>query len=337
MTIETANYDLQIKPDPPTSSTSTLHKEMINKIISVIEEVGPERKKLHKYITAGRDGKLKVWNAATLEVTQTIPVVNKAWVTSVCYMVRSGIIVAGAGDRTVTFYELATGQPVSKITLKDGMPLCMGYLYVANQGKEILAIGDNLGILHIFVMKGKWHMCDLRTLTRNILCCHSTELEAKRAKMMTDLDSQTGSKKKSSASTTTNATLTVQHIENVTIKEFRVHEGWITRVLLVEDLDAIITSSLDGFIHFHGVEDYKYKRTCKLHQKGINAMVWSRTSRFLASCGEERQIIIWNAFTMTAMATLVGHAEPVQELAVNEEKQHLISLSADKAVELFGT
>ncbi len=35
------------------------------------------------------------------------------------------------------------------------------------------------------------------------------------------------------------------------------------------------------------------------------------------------------------MATLVGHAEPVQELAVNDERQHLFSLSADKVIKVW--
>jgi len=336
MTGETTNYELKIKPDPPTAADTSIHKEMINKIISIIEEIGTERKKHHRYITAGRDGKIKVWNPQNFEVTQTIQIVNKAWVTCICFMQRSGLLAIGAGDRTLSFYELSTGQPTSKITLKDGMPLSMAYEYLPSQGKELLVVGDDLGIMHIYLMKGKWHMCDLQIIKEKCLSCHTAELEMKRAKMMGDYESSgkedysRGSSKKSDKKA-----LAIQNIENVTIKEFKAHEGWITRILIIEDLDAIVTSSLDGLIHFHGLESLKYQRTCKLHQKGINAMVWSRSNRFLASCGEEREILVWNAFTMNKLSTLTGHAEPVQELAVNEDQQHLISIAADKAIKIW--
>ena len=35
------------------------------------------------------------------------------------------------------------------------------------------------------------------------------------------------------------------------------------------------------------------------------------------------------------MSTLVGHANPVRELAINEDNQHLISLSADKVIKIW--
>ena len=96
--------------------------------------------------------------------------------------------------------------------------------------------------------------------------------------------------KKKGSSEIDSKLLNEQFIQNVEIKECCAHKSWITRVLIIEDLDSIVTSSLDSSIHFHGIEDYKYKRTCKLHQKGINDMIWSKSNRFFASCGEERQV-----------------------------------------------
>jgi WD40 repeat protein len=160
------------------------------------------------------------------------------------------------------------------------MPLAMGYIYLASQKKEVLAVGDDLGVLHVYTMRDKWHMCDYQTLKDKCLSCHSAELEAKREKLMSSIDSAKKSAK----------VLVIQHLDRVEIKGLRLHQGWITRVLIIEDLDSIVTSSLDGFVHFHGIEDHKYRRTFKLHQKGINALVWSKSNRFFASCGEERNM-----------------------------------------------
>ncbi len=70
----------------------------------------------------------------------------------------------------------------------------------------------------------------------------------------------------------------------------------------------MLSSSLDGFIHFHDIEDLKYKdKTFSLHAKGINSFVYSVKHRFVASCGEERHIIMWDPFTRRAITKLYGH------------------------------
>ena len=101
-------------------------------------------------------------------------------------MTRSGVIAVGAGDRTLTFFALNSKEPVSKITMSDGMPLCLAYYTISNQDKEILLVGDDLGILHALIMKGKWHMCDLQTLKDMCMSCHLTEKEAIRDKFLKD-------------------------------------------------------------------------------------------------------------------------------------------------------
>jgi hypothetical protein len=45
------------------------------------------------------------------------------------------------------------------------------------------------------------------------------------------------------------------------------HKGWITRIKYFEDLNYVVSSSLDGFIHIHTIEDLQYKehKTFNLH------------------------------------------------------------------------
>ena len=53
-------------------------------------------------------------------------------------------------------------------------------------------------------------------------------------------------------------------------------------------------------------------------------------NKVIASCGEERAIILWNPFTLMPQAHLDGHTTAVQDLALNEKVFHLISLGTDK-------
>lgn len=102
-------------------------------------------------------------------------------------------------------------------------------------------------------------------------------------------------------------------------------------------MNYIISSSLDGFIHIHDIEDLSYKenKTFNLHQKGVNSFVYSSKHRFVASCGEERHIIMWDPFTLGALSYLYGHNTSVQDLSINEDRHHLISLGTDKVVKIW--
>jgi len=100
-----------------------------------------------------------------------------------------------------------------------------------------------------------------------------------------------------------------------------------------------MSSSLDGCIHIHDIDELKYKegKTFNLHQKGVNSFVYSPLHKIIASCGEERHIILWDPFTLTMLQYLRGHNTSVQDLAMNEDKYHLISLGTDKTVKVWNT
>lgn len=117
--------------------------------------------------------------------------------------------------------------------------------------------------------------------------------------------------------------------------EILIHNSWITKIKYYPDLQYIISSSLDSLIHIHDI-DLKYKsKTFNLHQKGVNSFYYSRKHKFVASCGEERHVIIWNPYTRRVVTYLYGHNTSVQDLAMNEERHHLISLGTDKQVNIW--
>jgi WD40 repeat protein len=125
--------------------------------------------------------------------------------------------------------------------------------------------------------------------------------------------------------------------KGIQIIEKQIHKGWITKIKFYADLNYIVSSSLDGFIHIHDIEDLSYKenKTFNLHQKGVNSFVYSNKHRFIASCGEERHIIMWDPFTLGALSYLYGHNTSVQDLTINEDRYHLISLGTDKVVKIW--
>jgi len=92
-------------------------------------------------------------------------------------------------------------------------------------------------------------------------------------------------------------------------------------------------------IHYHSLPNLVYndkdKKTFSLHAKGVNSFVYSSKNWFVASCGEERHIFMWDPFTFWAITKLYGHNTSVQDLTLNDERHHLISLSTDKCVKVW--
>ena len=55
-------------------------------------------------------------------------------------------------------------------------------------------------------------------------------------------------------------------IKGVYEKRRWIHKGWITKIKYYADLNYVVSSSLDGFIHIHDIETMSYKaKTFNLH------------------------------------------------------------------------
>lgn len=65
--------------------------------------------------------------------------------------------------------------------------------------------------------------------------------------------------------------------------------------------------------------------------------MYSTKHRLVASCGEERHIILWEPYTLQYLTYLNGHNTSVSDLDINEDRNHLISLGTDKVVKIWDT
>ena len=57
--------------------------------------------------------------------------------------------------------------------------------------------------------------------------------------------------------------------------------------------------------------------------------------KIMASCGEERTVSMWDPFTKKPITNLHGHTSSLVDLAINEDRFHLMTLGADKVVKVW--
>lgn len=90
-----------------------------------------------------------------------------------------------SANRSVTFYDLNQSnmiQPVSKISDLDGVPLVLNYYSKSGENrKEVLIIGDDLGIIHLYTFEPSWHICDWSIRSDHAMNCeeHHAIIEEK--------------------------------------------------------------------------------------------------------------------------------------------------------------
>lgn len=142
--------------------------------------------------------------------------------------------------------------PVSTITELDGIPLCLDYYKWPDQDKETLLVGDDLGICHMYEFRPGWHACNWKVKINDKECCHKHEIENRMEREVEDF--RKSSKKGGGAikpweREALSKPISRQWLDNIKPNERQIHKGWITKIKYIEDLQYIISSSLDGFIH----------------------------------------------------------------------------------------
>ena len=81
------------------------------------------------------------------------------------------------------------------------------------------------------------------------------------------------------------------------------HTDWVTKVRKYQDLNFMISSSLDGTLKLGELERGRkatrvFGETDKhAAKKGVYNFTWSSTVKVLASCGLERTVSLWSPYT----------------------------------------
>lgn len=338
------------------SRKSTFHSGMISKLLYLAP--------YDRFVSGARDGLLKFWSGPDLSHVRTVRHAN-CWITDVCYMRKSNRVAVCSMDRQITFYDPATFEPVSRI--RDvgasrplvSAPTCMDAATLAEE--EVLLIGDDTGNLLVYRMKSTaWHICDGRGGIAS--CRHHEEHTAKNystdvtvarlvalhADWITSVryDSRLG--------------MVITSSLDRTVKQCDINK--MTDAAAAGAAGSGLASGsgvgggmggggggsggLDGSGTFDGsgmgggsspgggMEEI-VRRTFTGHSKGVYSFDYSKKYKFMASAGLEREILLWDPFTLQHISSLSGHAASVAQVLVCDEQSLLLSLDFLKNIKVW--
>eukprot|EP00002_Diphylleia_rotans_P021738 TRINITY_DN4239_c0_g1_i5.p1 TRINITY_DN4239_c0_g1~~TRINITY_DN4239_c0_g1_i5.p1 ORF type:complete len:926 (+),score=164.12 TRINITY_DN4239_c0_g1_i5:48-2825(+) len=132
---------------------NSYHREDISCVIAIrLEKLGSRG---DRYLTASRDGTIRVWSCSTLRHKatiqtwlvwgdgQNIPGSSPSWITGMIFMPSQQRIAVSSMDRTISFYDAFELKPVYRIRDFENAPLCIHHTVIGQ--RSLLVFGDDRG------------------------------------------------------------------------------------------------------------------------------------------------------------------------------------------------
>lgn len=112
------------------------------------------------------------------------------------------------------------------------------------------------------------------------------------------------------------------------------HTDWVTKLLWVPEM-GLLSTSLDCTIKTYDITREKVVHTCDHHTKGVHSLVYCSAYSVIASCGLERDVIVWHSSTGRRVGELVGHTASVAQIALDERLNHVFTLGVDSVIKVW--
>ncbi|GMF42008.1 unnamed protein product [Phytophthora fragariaefolia] len=340
------------------------HKDVITRVVRL------ERPSV--YLTTSKDGSVRTWSANSLAPQQVLAS-GRDWLTDCCVMKRSNRLAVSSMNRTLSFYDLNSGQLIGDLvdySRKQCIPLCLAYVEKPSDDREALVVGDDTGGISVLTCSDQWLACDGRSPPpgTNATAANSVNGSSNNGSSGTSpgnsnsagpsgassgstavaAGSGAGNTSQVASASTSNpsslgsgggnpagsAMLEAQGFSSRV--KFQKHTDWITRVKWVHDMRAVVATSLDATVSILDVDRLVVKFEYTRHRKGVFDLAWCASTRLIASCGMERDIHIWNPYSsQRAVATLKGHMSSVLHLVSDDDNFQIVSAAADNTVKVW--
>ncbi|KAF1784904.1 WD40 repeat, conserved site [Phytophthora cactorum] len=300
------------------------HKDVITRIVRL------ERPSV--YLTTSKDGSIRTWSANTLAPQQVLAS-GRDWLTDCCVMKRSNRLAVSSMNRTLSFYDLNSGQLIGDLvdySRRQCIPLCLAYVERPSDDREAVVVGDDTGGISIF--------------TNGTSGGNPSTVNSSGPVAPSGSSTGSGAGNTSQTAATPTSTISGNPAGSAMLEaqgfssrvKFQKHTDWITRVKWVNDMRAVVATSLDATVSILDVDRLVVKFEYTRHRKGVFDLAWCASTRLIASCGMERDIHIWNPYSsQRAVATLKGHTSSVLHLVSDDENFQIVSAAADNTVKVW--
>lgn len=258
-----------------------------------------------QYITASKDGTMRMWASSSLQLTRTINC-GAGWILSMCFLRKSGRLVMSTADRHIKFFDVHTWEVLAEVSLPSpALCLCS---WVTGES-EFFAMGNERGeVTVVDISKGLKEFKPVGTDKR---------LNKKRPALWNE-------------STTKQVHEGwIEQIEMVTDLGGLVTCGADSAIVIFEYPFQLDAKDKDKII------PRRVLKHGRGHLKGVKCFKWVKSHKLIVSGGLEREVVVWNPYTCKPVVSLEGHQAGIARVEVNSEFEQIISLSIDGVTKVW--
>ena len=239
-------------------------------------------------------------------------------ITSLAYS-PDGKRLAVGSYRAVTFWDIATGQPVACLTHLSGPVQSLAY---RADGTQLAVSGGVPGAI------GDVRIYDAKTLAQV-----GPALEGHTDVVLSVAWNADGTRL-ATASQDKSARIW-EWPSGKELKAFKDHGDAVTRVVFAPDGKSLYTGSMDHNVRRFDCDKGTIIRVFTGHNEGVMALAVNADGKRVISSGTETQLRWWNTDTGDMTNNNGGHNGPVNEIVLSKDGKTLVSASADKTVRIW--
>uniref|UniRef100_A0A7S1PG97 Guanine nucleotide-binding protein subunit beta-like protein n=1 Tax=Percolomonas cosmopolitus TaxID=63605 RepID=A0A7S1PG97_9EUKA len=117
-----------------------------------------------------------------------------------------------------------------------------------------------------------------------------------------------------------------------TFKSQNAHTDFVMDLCMLEDLNLLISCSLDKTIKLWDTRSLKCKHTKVGHLKGVTGLTYSKKYKLLVSFGCEKYAYMWNTLSTSCVFRFEGHSRPLIGAHIVEDTPELITVDTSGIV-----
>lgn len=112
------------------------------------------------------------------------------------------------------------------------------------------------------------------------------------------------------------------------VKRIDAHQGWVNDLLIIPDLECLVSCSADSTVKFFSTATLEL-RTTKSHPQytsGLNIMDYCRKDRTIYTAISGREVLLWSPFLAKPADYLRGHDKPIVGLMCFDQRPEVITV-----------
>jgi S1-C subfamily serine protease len=281
------------------------HQDIVNSVV-----ISSDKKRV---ITGSWDNTIKVWNAQTGQLEQTL-VGHESLVNSVALSGDGNTLVSGSDDGTVKVWNLQTGESRQTLTGHNDV---VNSVAITLDGKTAVSASDDETIRVWNLETGK---------SKLSLTGHEDWINC----VAISTDGTTV------VSASSDETVRVWDLNNGKLERtLKGHTDVVNTVAISPDGTTIASGSDDETVKIWDWKAWELKHTFNTSGGWVNSVAISSDGKKVASGSDDSLIRVWSLENYQPLASLEGHEDLISSVALSLDAATIVSVSADKTVKIW--